>query len=357
MSDARPVLLVTSYAPPDRIGAFAALHAREGLEVALFGGRSHHATAETPAEGDPGFPVRHVSERAVHALAASGRYRAVICGTGGRVALPAAWRGARRARVPFVLWASLWAHPRSAAHALSYLPLRAIYRDADAVATYGPHVSAYVRARGARNVVEAPQAVDVPFWTAPAERDERRATFQVLFAGRALRAKGSEVLLTAWDLSGLRTPQAALVLVGGDHPRSPVPAASAVTYAGPRTPRDVRNFLGSSDVVVVPSLPTRTFREPWGLIVNEAMCQATTVITSDAVGAAAGGLVRDGQTGVVVPAGDPHALARALRRLAADPGERARLGEAGRRAASGFTYAAWARGMSRALELAGETRC
>ena len=41
--------------------------------------------------------------------------------TGGRLALPAAWAGARRARVPVILWTSLWAHPRSPAHALSYL--------------------------------------------------------------------------------------------------------------------------------------------------------------------------------------------------------------------------------------------
>ena len=66
--------------------------------------------------------------------------------------------------VPLILWASLWAHPRSAAHALSYLPLLRLYRSADAVVTYGPHVSAYVRARGARNVHIAPQSVDNDFW-------------------------------------------------------------------------------------------------------------------------------------------------------------------------------------------------
>ena len=69
-------------------------------------------------------------------------------GPSGRVALPAAYAGARRARVPFVLWATIWAHPRTAAHALSYLPLRHLYRDADAIVTYGPHVSAYVRSKG-----------------------------------------------------------------------------------------------------------------------------------------------------------------------------------------------------------------
>ena len=95
------------------------------------------------------FPVVRPSQRGVLRLAASGRFRAVIAGLSGRVALPAAYAGARRANVPFVLWATIWAHPRTAAHSLSYLPLRHLYRHADAIATYGPHVSAYVREKGA----------------------------------------------------------------------------------------------------------------------------------------------------------------------------------------------------------------
>src|SRR5699024_6913995 len=98
--------------------AFAALHERVGLEVALFGGRARHATAEAPDPRDLPFPAVHTTQRGVHALAASGRHRAVIAGTNGRAALPAAYTGARRARLAFVLWASLWAHPRTPAHAV-----------------------------------------------------------------------------------------------------------------------------------------------------------------------------------------------------------------------------------------------
>ena len=66
----KPVLFVTNHVPPDRAGAFAALHARVPLELALFGGRSHHATAGV---ADPGVPHRHVAQREVRALAASRR--------------------------------------------------------------------------------------------------------------------------------------------------------------------------------------------------------------------------------------------------------------------------------------------
>ncbi len=112
----------------------------------------------------------------------------MVVSTGGRVALPAAWAGARRAGVPVILWASLWAHPRTPAHALSYLALRRLYRSADAVVTYGPHVSAYVRARGARNVHVAPQAVDNDFWCRPPATGPG-----VSPPGRAAGADGREV--------------------------------------------------------------------------------------------------------------------------------------------------------------------
>ena len=354
----RPVLLVTGHAPPDRAGAFAALHEREGIELALFGGRTRHASAGQQADDTGSVPARRVTQREVHALAASGRYRAVIGAVGGRTALPAAWTGARRAGVPFVLWTALWAHPRTPAHAASLLPLRAIYRDADAIATYGPHVSAYVRAHGARRVTEAPQPVDVAFWSAEPTDDERRTDFQVSFVGRLEREKGVQVLIEAWHALDLDSP-AALVLIGGGRPRSRALTTSAapLVQAGRRSPLEVRNFYGAADVVVIPSIRTAAFREPWGLVANEAMLQGACVIASDEVGAAAGGLVRDGETGLVVPAGDAGALAAALRRLHDDPDLRTRLAAAGKQAASAYTFSRWAAGMSRALGLAGVRRC
>jgi glycosyltransferase involved in cell wall biosynthesis len=129
-----------------------------------------------------------------------------------------------------------------------------------------------------------------------------------------------------------------------------------VTATGPLPPEEVRNNYASSDVLVVPSVPTRDFREPWGLVVNEAFNQGVPVIATDAVGAAAGGLVRHEDTGLVVRAGDAGALAAALRRLHDDPRLRARLGERARAAVAAYTHDAWAQGMSRALQAVGTAR-
>ena len=352
--DPRPVLFVTNHAPAFRVGAFATLHEREEVVFALIGGELRHGGGGGGIHALP-FPVVRPAQRGVLRLAASGRFRAVVAGLSGRVALPAAWAGARLARVPFVLWATIWAHPRTSAHALSYLPLRQLYRGADAVVTYGPHVSAYVRAQGARGpVLEAPQSVDDAFWAGPAE-PIRRAPFQAAFAGRLEEEKGVRVLLEAWEASGLAGPEAALLLLG-DGPLRAGGATGTAHLEGAQPPGQLRNFYAGSDVVVLPSIPTRDFLEPWGLVVNEAFDQGVPVIATDAVGAAAGGLVQHERTGLVVPAGDVRALAQALRRLHDDPGLRGRLGAAAREAVRGHSHAAWAGGMSAALRAANASR-
>jgi glycosyltransferase involved in cell wall biosynthesis len=378
----KPVLFVTNHAPPFRVGAFQALHEAEDVDFVLIGGDVRHGGgAGEPAIG------RYVAQRDVYALAASGGYRAVVAGLSGKLAPAAAYAGARRARVPFLLWATMWAHPRSVAHALSYLPVRHLYRDADAIVTYGPHVSAYVQGKGARGpVFEAPQSVDNEFWSVSSRTSTRNKSFQACFAGRLTGEKGVAVLIKAWRASGLPAPAAALVLVGGGpfrartvttgaaapkpgngsaiRARTPISALKPETslerdgihFFGAQDPVQMRNFYGGSDVVVVPSIPTADFLEPWGLVVNEAFNQGVPVIATDAVGAVAGGLVRHEENGLVVPANDAQALAGALRRIHDEPELRARLGDAARQAVSAYTHEAWAAGFSRGLSAVGVSR-
>ncbi|HEY6761013.1 MAG TPA: glycosyltransferase family 4 protein [Baekduia sp.] len=336
-ADPRPVLLVTNVVAPDRAGAFHALHEREGLQLALFGGRSHHATGQVD---DLDLPHTDIGQRDAYRLAASGAYRAVIAGTAGRAALPAAYLGARRSRTPFLLWTALWAHPRTPAFALAGTPLlNHLYKHADAVITYGSHVSRFVAARDAKNVHVAPQAVDVAFWSAPATAPERppHAEFVALNVGRPARYKGLPELREAWRATGFAAPAEQLVLVGDGTP------------VGAQPPERLRNFYAGADVLVMSAVATRDFLEPWGLVANEAMHQRLPVIATTAVGAAAGGLVRHERNGLVVPSGDAAALAGALGRLRTDRPLRERLGAQAHDDAAAHTYAAWAAGVSDAL--------
>ena len=352
----KPLLFVTGHAPTYRVGALAQLHEREQIELALFGGSSLHG-GPGPHDGELPFPCRHVRPADLYGLAASGDYRAVVCPTGGRFALLATWSGTRRARVPLLLWASLWAHPRTVAHAFTYLPLARLYRSADAVVTYGPHVSAYVERHGARNVHVAPQAVDNGFWRADPGGPPQAAAWtsaptaqtSFLFVGRPDHHKGLDSLFAAWRETTLQPPRARLLLAGGSD------AQDAIAL-GKLSPEELRRVYAGSDVLVLPSIATRNFREPWGLVVNEAMNRNLAVIASDAVGAAAGGLVRDGENGLVYPAGDASALARTIARLEQDSALRERLGVAGAEDVLAYSHEAWAEGFSHALASVGVSR-
>jgi len=327
----KPACLVTTTVTDYRSEPFRMLAEAENLEVL-----AHD-------EGGQAGAVRRI---------ASGRYRAVVCGLGGRLALPGAYLAARRSGVPFVLWASLWEHPRTPVHALSWLPTRHLYRHADAVVTYGPHVSRYVEAvRGSRGrVFVAPQAVDGEHFGADVEPADRGgASFVALFVGRREREKGLDVLLEAWREADLG-PDARLWVAGEG---GIAPSGPGVRALG-QVPRDrLPAVYAAADVLVLPSVRTATFREPWGLVCNEAMHQGRPIIASDAVGAVAGGLVADGTNGLVVPAGDPAPLAARLRALAADPALRERLGAAAKRDVQVYSYAAWVRGIRRALAAVG----
>ena len=348
MSDPRPACLVTNVVSHYREEPFALLSEVEDVEVLAWG-----------HDGPP-------SQREAARLAGSGRYRAVICGMSGRLALPASYLAARRARVPFVLWATIWAHPRTAAHALSWLPTRYLYRHADAVATYGPHVSAYVAARRGRDddVFVAPQAVSPGRFAAPVpdgDRDAARARAGAadgrplfLFVGRLEREKGVETLLAAWRQAGLG--ESAALALAGDGPLRSRSEGPGVAALGQIEQRDLPAFYAGADGLVLPSITTATFREPWGLVSNEAMHQGTPVVASDAVGAVAGGLVRDCRNGLVFPAGDADALALRLQTLAKNPELRASLGAAAREDVAPYTPAAWVHGMQQALAAAGAAR-
>ena len=76
------------------------------------------------------------------------------------------------------------------------------------------------------------------------------------------------MLLQAWRASGLSAQKCALVMCGDGPIRARAVAAGALA-PGRLDPAELRNSYAGSDVVVVPSVPTRDFLEP-GLVVSEA---------------------------------------------------------------------------------------
>jgi glycosyltransferase involved in cell wall biosynthesis len=358
-----PIALLTTYLAGYRMPLYRLLAERHGVEVLCYGGGDRYVPAwfsDLDAQlAEAQFPARRL-RGAREALAIGRDYEAVIAPFAGGAILPAAYIGAKMNRRPFILWASVWAQPRSAAHAVALPVTRHIYRHADAVVAYGEHVRRFVATirRRDSDVFVAPQAVE-PELFARVVTDEEIEGFRarhrlppgplVLYVGRLVAEKGIGVLGDAWPQ--VRAP-ATLVLIGDGPLASRVAQAPRTRLLGALSRAELPVAYAAAEVAMLPSIPTARFREPWGLVCNEAMHQGRPVIASNSVGAVAGGLVRDGETGLVVPHGDARALAGAIDRVLDDARLRARLGAAGRRAVAAYTYEAMVGGFDRALATA-----
>lgn len=112
--------------------------------------------------------------------------------------------------------------------------------------------------------------------------------------------------------------------------------AGRVRFTGHRA--DMPDVVAALDVLVHASIQP----EPFGRVLIEAMSLGKPVVATGAGGVPE--IVEDGVTGLLVPPGDVKAMARAISRLAADPGLRVRLGRAGReRVSTRFAISAQAR--------------
>jgi glycosyltransferase involved in cell wall biosynthesis len=100
-----------------------------------------------------------------------------------------------------------------------------------------------------------------------------------------------------------------------------------------------------ADVFVLPSA-----FEPWGLVVNEALCFGLPVITSDKVGAT-GDLVQEGINGFIYPAGDVVALTARLQNLLLSAEDRrTSMGAASRKLVSHWSYREVVEGLLECLQ-------
>lgn len=159
-----------------------------------------------------------------------------------------------------------------------------------------------------------------------------RDVFTVAVLGRVSDWKGQDVLARALALEPLAAVGAVGLVAGApwpgaDRPLQELERLRAQLALGDRLRvlgfrADVEVVLGAVDAVAVPS----TRPDPFPNAALEAAAAGVPVVA-----AAHGGLpemIRDGETGMLVPPGDAAALAASLRALADNPGRARRLGEA-----------------------------
>jgi glycosyltransferase involved in cell wall biosynthesis len=169
----------------------------------------------------------------------------------------------------------------------------------------------------------------------------RRWSWRLLDVGRLDPRKGVDVAVRA--LAEL-PPQAVLDVVGRGDPgyRARLEAlvtelglAGRVRFAVADRSR-LAEVYSAADVLLFPP----TWQEPFGLVPLEAMACGTPVVATGTGGSAS--FLVDGENCLLVPPGDPSALAGAVRRLAGDQGLRSRLVEAGMGTAAAHSADAYA---------------
>ena len=170
--------------------------------------------------------------------------------------------------------------------------------------------------------------------------------------GRLQRWKGMHLFLDAIAAERRSRPDVHGVIVGGPHETEPgygdelraqaqaLGISDAVTFAGFQS--NAAEWMQAMDVFVHAS-----DREPFGIVVVEAMALGKSVVAGASGGPAE--VITDGRDGLLVPFGDVAGLAAAIERYLADPAFAARLGSAARERARDFSDRAYATNVVAAL--------
>jgi glycosyltransferase involved in cell wall biosynthesis len=302
-----------------------------------------------------------------------GNYDLIIQSINGRFELPASFLTAKTLKKPFILWTNLWFHPQTLFHRFSFPITKYIYRHADAIIAYGYHVRDYLTRLGVdeKKVFYSWNVADNDLFNKPIPGEvleSLRSRYclhgrrPILFVGRLSREKGLNYLLEAYKDLPVEL-NASLILVGEGEEKArlvdlvEINQLNHVHFAGYVPNHELAPYYAVAEVLVLPSITTKTLKEVWGIVLNEAMNQGCPVIATNAVGAAVGGLVQEGKNGVIVPERNSLALRDAIVRLLADPKKLREMRAYAKKWIQQWDHHKSFEGFQQAIEFASSKRC
>jgi glycosyltransferase involved in cell wall biosynthesis len=290
----------------------------------------------------------------------------------GRFVLPMTYAIARLRQKPFVLWTGIWTRLQTIGHRFLFPFTRYLYRHSDAIVTYGEHVQRYLLEEGVPNdrIFTTKHAVENALYNRTVSESEKTCLRDelgmppeqqvILYLGRLVPEKGIPYLIeavakleddTVLVIAGTGPDQEQLESLARD-----LGIGDRVRFVGYIPPKETILYYALASAYVLPSVTTPLFKEPWGLVVNEAFNQGVPVIATDAVGAAVGGLVKDGINGFVIPEGDSQAIKEKLHLILSNPGLRDKLSREARITISDWDNEHMVSGFLEAARYARETK-
>lgn len=216
----------------------------------------------------------------------------------------------------------------------------AVYRGAAVIATFSENAARSV----VRDYGVDPRRVRVVGAGAnvlPPRAPRRDDGHTIAFVGYDFARKGGTVLLEAFSTLRRRVPRARLLVAGAPPPQGRLP--ERVFFLGPVGFDELPALLSQATVFALPTL-----QEPYGLAFLDAMACALPCVGTRIE--AVPEIVVDGETGLLVPPGEPAPLAAALEQLLGDPVRARAMGARGRaRVLAGGLWSHAAERLERAL--------
>lgn len=219
--------------------------------------------------------------------------------------------------------------------------LRRIFRRLDACIAVSEPAKTFVSRYFPADYTVIPNGIDPDLFSpavppAPGIAHRRRLT--ILFLGRLEDRKGLGTLLDAYSLLRQVRADCQLVVVGdgplrrGYQRRVEEEGIPDVRFCGFVPEAAKPSYFTACDIYCAPN----TGKESFGVILLEAMASGKPVVATAIDGFRQ--VIKDGQEGLLTPAGDEAQLAATLARLLDNPDLRRQLGERGRQAAEGYAW-------------------
>ncbi|HEY8671653.1 MAG TPA: glycosyltransferase family 4 protein, partial [Terriglobales bacterium] len=275
--------------------------------------------------------------------------------------------GAKRNRVPFLLWCESTSHDRRNRRSVVESLKMKFFRSCDGFVVPGKSSYEYVSQMNSK----ISTALSVPIFIAPnavdndlfSEGARRAASMSVrlrgrlgfperyfLSVGRLVEQKGVLDLLNAYaSLSPDLRTKVGLVFAGDGPLRSELENSAryifpgSVHFPGFIQRDELAAYYSLAECFVLP-----THSDPWGLVVNEAMACGLPIICTAVAGCAADLVLGNGR---VVGSRNTRQLAGAMEEISADPDLRLRMSEESRKLIQKYSPQACADGIGRAAIL------
>ena len=201
---------------------------------------------------------------------------------------------------------------------------RAALQSADAVIFVSAALRRLYTSRGQHRIASRARVI-YNIAPSPSSVEASRESSTVLYVGKLSTGKGLHVLYEAARVLIARVPAAKFVVVGAPGTGYELPPAHVqahIEMRGRLASSEVERLMQRATGLVLPSV----WPEPLSRVILEGMSHGIPIVATDA-GGTREALEHD-VSGMIVPAGDPLALASALERVISEPGLGKRLARA-----------------------------